>query len=41
MNDEAWNAGFVKCLGLYLDGDMIGEMDARGEPIVGESMLLC
>jgi isoamylase len=40
MNDEAWNAGFVKCLGLYLDGDMIGEMDSRGEPIIGESMLL-
>jgi len=40
MNDEAWNAGFVKCLGLYLDGDMIGEMNERGEPIVGESMLL-
>ena len=33
MNDDAWNAGFVKCLGLYLDGDMIGEMNERGEPI--------
>jgi isoamylase len=40
MDDDAWNAGFVKCLGLYLDGDMIGEMNERGEPIVGESMLL-
>jgi glycogen operon protein len=40
MNDEAWNAGFVKCLGLYLDGGMIGEMNERGEPITGESMLI-
>ena len=40
MDDDAWNAGFVKCLGLYLDGDMIGEMDSHGEPIVGESMLV-
>ncbi|OAI54945.1 glycogen debranching enzyme, partial [Planctomyces sp. SCGC AG-212-M04] len=40
MNDEAWNAGFVKCLGLYLDGEMIGEMNERGEPITGESMLI-
>ena len=40
MDDEAWNAGFVQCLGLYLDGNMIGEIDARGEPIKGESVLL-
>ena len=39
MNDEAWNAGYVKCLGLYLDGKMIGEVDKFGEPIEGQSVL--
>lgn len=40
MADEAWNAGFVQCLGLYLDGEMIGEIDTHGEPIRGESLLV-
>jgi glycogen operon protein len=40
MADEAWNAGFVKCLGLRLAGDQIGDVDERGEPIVGETFLL-
>jgi glycogen operon protein len=40
MSDEDWNAGFVRCLGLYLDGQMNGEVDPCGEPIVGDSILL-
>ena len=40
MNDEDWNAGFVRCLGLYLDGQMLGEIDDQGESITGESVLL-
>jgi glycogen operon protein len=40
MNDESWNAGFVRCLGVYLDGEMIGEMDPKGERIRGESVLV-
>jgi len=40
MSDAAWNAGFVKCLGLRLDGDMSGEVDEHGEPLVGNSVLL-
>jgi glycogen operon protein len=40
MSDEAWNAGFVQCLGLRLAGDVIGDVDERGEPIVGETLLL-
>jgi glycogen operon protein len=40
MSDEDWNAGFVRCLGLYLDGNMIGEVDQYCEPIVGSSILL-
>ncbi|HEX5272915.1 MAG TPA: glycogen debranching enzyme GlgX, partial [Gemmataceae bacterium] len=40
MTDEAWTAGFVKCLGVRLAGDIIGEMDEHGEPIVGDTLLL-
>ncbi len=35
MSDEDWNAGFVKCLGVRLAGDLIDDEDERGEPIVG------
>jgi glycogen operon protein len=40
MSDEDWNAGFVKCLGVRLAGDLIGDVDERGEPIVGETILM-
>ena len=40
MTDEDWNAGFVKCLGVRLAGDLIGDVDERGEPIVGDTLLL-
>ncbi len=40
MCDDAWNAGFVKCLGARLAGDLIGDRDERGEPLVGDTVLL-
>jgi glycogen operon protein len=40
MTDDAWNAGFVKCMGMRLAGDLIGDVDDRGEPIVGDTLLL-
>jgi isoamylase len=40
MSDDAWNAGFVRSLGVRLAGDLIGDLDERGEPIVGETLLL-
>ena len=40
MSDGDWNAGFVKCLGLRLAGDLINDETERGEPIVGETLLL-
>jgi isoamylase len=40
MSDESWNAGFVRCLGVRLAGDEIGDHDERGEPIVGDTLLL-
>jgi isoamylase len=39
MSDEDWNAGFVKCLGVRLAGDLINDENERGEPIVGETLL--
>src|SRR5262249_24211322 len=40
MTDEAWSAGFVKCLGVRLAGDRIGDVDDDGDPIVGEPLLI-
>ncbi|MCC2641525.1 MAG: isoamylase [Nitrospira sp.] len=40
MTDEAWNAGFGQCLGVRLPGDLIGDVDERGEPIAGDSIVL-
>ena len=40
MPDAAWDSGFVRCLGVRLAGDLIGDVDERGEPIVGETLLL-
>src|SRR5579871_3148811 len=40
MSDEAWGAGFVRCLGVRLAGDLIGDVDERGEPVMGETLLL-
>jgi glycogen operon protein len=40
MTEEAWNTGYARCLGVRLAGDLIGEMDERGEDIVGDTMLL-
>jgi isoamylase len=40
MIDEAWTAGYVRCLGMRLAGDVIEEVDERGEPIVGETLLI-
>jgi glycogen operon protein len=40
MSDSDWSAGFVKCLGVRLAGDLIGDVDEHGETIVGETLLL-
>jgi glycogen operon protein len=40
MSDESWNAGFVQCLGVRLAGDMINDVDERGVPIKGDTLLL-
>jgi isoamylase len=40
MSDEAWGAGYVKCLGVRLAGDEIVDKNDRGEPLVGDTILL-
>ncbi|HWT81039.1 MAG TPA: hypothetical protein VN648_19800, partial [Candidatus Methylomirabilis sp.] len=40
MTDEDWNQAYVKCLGVRLAGDLIGDMDERGEPVVDETALI-
>jgi glycogen operon protein len=39
MTSEAWQAGFVKALGVVLIGNE-GERDERGQPIVGDNLML-
>jgi len=39
MTDEAWNSDFVRSLGMLMNGTAIEEVNERGEPIVGDSLL--
>jgi glycogen operon protein len=39
MTEEAWNAGFVKALGVVLMGAN-GEIDFAGKPITGDTLML-
>jgi len=40
MDDEAWNADFVRSIGMYLNGAAIEEVNERGEPVIGDSLLV-
>jgi len=40
MSNDDWNAGFVKCLGVRLAGDFINDENERGEPVVGDTLLV-
>jgi isoamylase len=40
MTEDAWNAGYARCLGVRWAGDLIGETNERGEPVVGDTVLL-
>ena len=37
MADEHWGEGFAKAVGVFLNGDAIGDPDPRGERIVDDS----
>jgi isoamylase len=40
MDEAGWDAGFVKCLGVRLAGDLIEDLDDDGNKIVGETVLI-
>ena len=40
MTDETWSSPAVRCLGVRLNGDAIGELDERGERIQSPTLLL-
>jgi glycogen operon protein len=40
MDDAAWNAGSVRSLGMLLSGTAIEEVNERGEPITGDTLLV-
>jgi glycogen operon protein len=40
VSDDVWNSGIAKCIGLMLSGDVMGEIDAKGQPITGDTVLL-
>ena len=40
MTDAAWTADFARSLGMLLSGTAIEEVDERGEPITGDSLLI-
>jgi glycogen operon protein len=39
MNDEAWNSGYVRCLGVHLLGGM-AQIEEHGEKVAGDNLLL-
>jgi isoamylase len=40
MSDKSWSAGFAKCLGVRLAGDMLTDVDENGNPIKGDTLLM-
>jgi glycogen operon protein len=40
MNDEQWNEGFAKSIGVFINGDTIPNPNARGEPVVDASFFM-
>ncbi len=40
MTEEAWQVGYARCLGVRLAGDLIGDVDERGESVIGDTILL-
>jgi glycogen operon protein len=40
MSDEEWGLGWVRCLGLMLNGETLGDVDQSGEPIKDDTFLI-
>jgi isoamylase len=40
MGEDEWGQSWVRCLGLFLNGETLGDVDEKGEPVKDESFLL-
>lgn len=40
MSEEDWESSWLRCFGVFLSGDMPGEVNQRGERIRGETLLI-
>jgi isoamylase len=40
MSDEDWNASWVRCIGVFLAGEMPDEVDEKGNPLVDDSLII-
>ncbi|HLJ50429.1 MAG TPA: glycogen debranching protein GlgX [Bryobacteraceae bacterium] len=40
MTDEEWHAGWVRCLGVLLNGETLDHVDDNGEPIVDDTFVI-
>ncbi|MFI5041558.1 MAG: glycogen debranching enzyme, partial [Acidimicrobiales bacterium] len=40
MSNEDWGDGVAKSMGVYLNGDALGTVDSRGEPVTDDTFLL-
>jgi len=40
MTDEEWTAGWVRCLGVMLNGETLDHVDEAGEPILDDTFLM-
>jgi isoamylase len=41
MTEQDWDSGFGKCVTVFLNGQGIGAVGTRGEPVADDSFLLC
>ena len=40
MDDDDWGSGFGRALGMYLNGDALPDVDARGERLIDDSFFI-
>lgn len=40
MTDSDWNVGYVRCLGMRLEGENIDEVNERGEQIIDDTLVV-
>jgi isoamylase len=40
MSDEDWDASWARCIGVFLAGELADEVDAKGDPLVDNSLII-